>query len=749
MVWKNLLRRKGRTALTVVGISVGVAAIVALGTMAQGINQGYGAMLKGSQADLVLSQPDAIDISYSSIDEEVGDQLTSLPEIEGVSGMIQGFTAVDSAPYFFVFGYPDDSFVLSRFRIVEGLSVADPAASRQRGNPVMIGTSASEILDKQVGDSLRLTDSLYRIVGIYETGDAFEDSGAILPLPQAQMVLGKPNQVSIFYIQLRDPADKERVQTQIARRWPELSLSTADDFADRQLLGDMLQSYVWVIAGLAVLIGGVGMTNAQLMAVFERTREIGVLRAVGWSRWQVMQLILKESVVVGLIGGFIGVVLGWGLLFLTADFIRVFGATPTELSPEILLQALVTVVILGIVGGIYPAWRASKLHPLEALRYEGGTASENVRRLPVGGMAVQSLWQRTGRTLLTLSAIGLTVGAIMALESVLEGTARSMTSMATGSGTEIMIRQADVADTSLSAIDARVGSKIEGLAGVRSISGLVMTALIDPESGGFILLLGYSPHEFAIERFNIVEGRRINGNHQVMLGSVAAEAVSKSVGDTMEISGSRFKVVGIFESGTGWEEMSSIVSLRDAQTLAGRPNKVTMYALKLEDPGAAPSVVERINTEFPEVHAALAGEFVEQMPDMQAGEAMLDGISFLAILVGGVGVLNTMLMAVLERTREIGVLRTMGWRRRRVVGMIIQEALLLGVLGGVAGIVLAFLMVFSLQQAPMVGDAFEAGWSLNIFLRAFLVSLLLGIIGGLYPAIRASGLQPVEALRYE
>ncbi|NIV38072.1 MAG: hypothetical protein GWN58_54265, partial [Anaerolineae bacterium] len=103
---------------------------------------------------------------------------------------------------------------------------------------------------------------------------------------------------------------------------------------------------------------------------------------------------------VGVAGGLMGIALGWSMLFLTADALSVFGVRPTELSPFLLGQAMLTVLILGVVGGVYPAWRASRLHPLDALRYEGGTGSEHVRRLPVGGMAVQSLWQRTGRTML-------------------------------------------------------------------------------------------------------------------------------------------------------------------------------------------------------------------------------------------------------------------------------------------------------------------------------------------------------------
>jgi putative ABC transport system permease protein len=749
MIWKNLLRRKGRTGLTVLGISLGVSAIIALGTMAQGLEEGYGSMLGGSQADLVLSQPDAIDITYSSLDEGYVELMQAMPEVAEASGMLQTFLPAENAPYFFVFGYEPDSFVISRFNIIRGVGLDDLAASRSRGRPALLGSTATEVLDRDVGDTVRLGDTVFRVVGVYETGDAFEDSGAVLSLQDAQVVAGKARQVSLVYVQLTDRSLQERLETRVARLWDDLALSTTDDFANNQLMGDTLQASVWAIASLAIVIGGVGMTNAQLMAVFERTREIGVLRAVGWSRRRVMSLILGESMIVGLLGGLLGLLLGWLMLLASADVFSSFGADPSNLPPGVLVQALGTVILLGMIGGIYPAWQASRLQPLEALRYEGGSSGGDVRRLPIGGMAVQSLWQRSGRTLLTLSAIALTVGAVMAMDAIIAGTAESMTSMATSAGSEIVIRQADVADTSLSAIDQRLASRIAALPGVRSTSGMVLTALLDPASQSFLIVLGYSPNEYSIQRFNMVEGQRISGNHQIMLGSVYAEAASKDVGDTLEISGARFRVVGIYETGIGWEEMGGVVSLRDAQTLTGRPNKVTLFSLKLERPTDAPALVDTINQQFPELHAALAGEFVEQMPDMESGEAMLNAISSLAILVGGVGILNTMLMAVLERTREIGVLRTMGWRKRRIIGMIMNESLILSVIGGIAGLVLAFLLVNLLTQLPMVGAAFEASWSAGVFLRAGLVALGLGLIGGLYPAYRASGLEPVEALRYE
>ncbi|HSB88385.1 MAG TPA: FtsX-like permease family protein, partial [Anaerolineales bacterium] len=244
-------------------------------------------------------------------------------------------------------------------------------------------------------------------------------------------------------------------------------------------------------------------------------------------------------------------------------------------------------------------------------------------------------------------------------------------------------------------------------------------------------------------------GRPLNGNHQIIVGQRMAEAMHTHVGDTLDLAGHRYKVVGIYTSDIGWEEIGGIISLREAQLFAGRPRKVTLYSVRLHDPVQAPQVVDEINARFSDVHASLAGEFADEMPDMARASAMLNGISLLAILVGGVGVLNTMLMSVHERTREIGVLRALGWRRRAVLGLILREAVILGLLGAVGGILVALLLPPLMSNLPYVEGVLAPRWEWDVFARAIIVSLALGLLGGLYPAYRATRLQPVEALRYE
>jgi ABC-type antimicrobial peptide transport system permease subunit len=616
-----------------------------------------------------------------------------------------------------------------------------------RGKPLILGSTAAEVLEKSPGDTMRLSGSAFRVVGIYETGDAFEDSAAIVKLTDAQEIVGKPRQVSLIYIQLKDPSLSERFMARVERKWTEVSISGVEEFADQQIIQDMLEAYVWVIGGMAILIGGVGMMNSQLMAVTERTREIGVLRAVGWSSERVLRLILGETVLVSLAGGILGVVIGWALLTTLASGTLMMGLANADISTGLLIQAFVIVMVLGIVGGLYPAWRAARLQPVEALRYEGGSSGSKVRRLPFGGMALQSLWQRSLRTLLTLGAIGLTVGSILALEGIMGGMMAEMTKMF--SSTEVMIRQDNISDTSLSVLDERIGEKIAAMSNVKSAGGMVFSAIALPDAGAFFILWGYEPNGYAIQRFNVVEGEPLKSNHQVILGRMMAEALNKEVGDTLELSGSRFRIVGIYESQTGMEEMGGVLTLRDAQILTGRPRKVTMYAVKLSDPSQAGVMVDRINDQFPDALASLSSEFTEQMPDFQNSEAMIGGMSYVALLLGGLGVLNAMLMAVFERTREIGVLRSLGWRRRSVLAMVLREAIWLGVLGGIVGVLFAISLVFLITKEPTIGSVITPLFEWGDIIRTLGIALMLGLLGGLYPGYRATRMQPVEALRYE
>ncbi|HID86078.1 MAG TPA: ABC transporter permease [Anaerolineae bacterium] len=369
MIFKNLLRRKTRTLLTLAGIAIGVAAIVALGALAEGFAAGYGALSSGSGADLLVAQADAVDIVFSAVDEEVGTALAKLSGVKEVSGMVYTFAATEGVPYFIVFGYEPDGFAIQHFKIVEGEGLTDRAAG-QGGRPLILGRAAADDLDKEVGDTIRLYETTYRIVGIYETGSPFEDGAAVVLLEDAQDLSKHPRQVNAFLIKLRDLRDAERVRQRIEQRFSDLTATLSSDFVEEQDWLAMIQGFTWAVSLLAVLIGGVGVMNTMLMSVFERTREIGVLRALGWRRRQVLWMILGESVALSLLGGVAGLAAGIAVVALLNSIPFMASFVQGRFSLGLFVQALTTALGLGAVGGAYPSWRAARLQPIEALRYE-------------------------------------------------------------------------------------------------------------------------------------------------------------------------------------------------------------------------------------------------------------------------------------------------------------------------------------------------------------------------------------------
>jgi ABC-type antimicrobial peptide transport system permease subunit len=555
----------------------------------------------------------------------------------------------------------------------------------------------------------------------------------------------------MYYIRLTSPEDEARFRGRVERYLDDVTLSTTSEFADRQEIIAYLEGFAWGIAGLAILIGGVGMTNTLFMSVFERTREIGLLRAVGWRRGQVLRLVLGESLILSVLGGLLGIGLGIVLVFLLRGSAGFLGMAGTHFTTDLFVRALIVVFILGLVGGAYPAWWASRLLPLEALQYEGGAGAKAkgglIMHLP-GGMTVRNLWRRRTRTILTMLGIGVGIAAIVALQGLLSGFGEGFTELAMGSEIDLMALEADVSDTGYSTIDERVGARLAALSEVQAVAGIGF-AFASTEELPLFFMMGYNPREFAMDHFKIVEGELLATNRQMMVGRQAAENLNLAVGDVVRVLDSSFRVVGIYETGVAWEETGAVITLRDAQRLAGRPHQVTLYGIKLRNPENVEEVRAYLDENFPQIDVSLSSEFAENMPDMQASQEMMSQIAFLAVIIGGVGMLNTMLMSVLERTREIGVLRALGWRRRQVVGMILREALALGFVGGVFGIVLGMGLAWLVGRIPAIEGMIEPSYAPSLFLLAMSVALVTGILGGIYPAWRATRMQPVEALRYE
>ncbi|MBN1487770.1 MAG: ABC transporter permease [Anaerolineae bacterium] len=743
MILKNLWGRKVRTLLTVLGIAIGVAAVVSLGALADGFIQGYTAISGGSGADLLVMQDDALDIVFSAVDQDIGNVIGGFSDVTQLSEMIYTFAATDNAPYFIVYGYNPDGFAIQHFKIIEGEPLSSRMSSKG-GKPLLLGRTAAQDMDKQIGDTFRLYESIYCVVGIYETGEPFEDGAAVVLLEDAQLISGKPRQVNALLLKVQSGTDIERLRQRIEQRFDGLTATTSADFQDEQDMLQYIYVFTWTVSLVAILIGGVSVMNTMLMSVFERTREFGVLRAVGWRPNQILLMVLGESLVLSLIGGGLGIGLGIAAVRAVENIPMVSSILPGAFSLKHVFQGMAVALTLGLVGGGLPAWRASELMPAEAMRSEGGSVHSNRH---VRWAFLRNILRQPVRTLLTIIGIGIAMLAVVFLGAFGNGMIEAISGLVVGGGAHLVGSETD-ASVDLSKIDENAVRRIATLPGVQAAEGFLTgyTALGELP---FFIVFGYQPRGLAIRDFKVVEGEPLTTNRQMILGRVAAENLGKEVGQTLRIFNSNFKIVGIYETGVPFQDGGGIMTLRDAQKIFGQPHKVSFVGVWLEDQQQVGPMIQRIETRFPEVSLAKASEFSEGLSDMQMLEASTWAISMMALIVGGLGMTNTMVMSVFERTREIGVLRALGWQRRRVLEMIVRESVALSLLGGMVGIVAGVLLGFALNMVPMIQGFIQMQYTVGLFVQAIGTTLTLGIIGGIYPAWRAANLQPVEALRYE
>ncbi len=260
---------------------------------------------------------------------------------------------------------------------------------------------------------------------------------------------------------------------------------------------------------------------------------------------------------------------------------------------------------------------------------------------------------------------------------------------------------------------------------------------------------GLDPNSPTLGHYKLVEGRYMQRPNEIVIGKIAAETYKLKLGDTMTLNDNRYKVVGITETGVAFEDGGGLLALREAQRLLARPRTVSFIFVDVKEPDQGAAVVEAINRRFPEARASLSSEFAQSTNDIQSSKAMTNAIQLLALIVGGIVVANTMIMSIFERTREIGTLRALGWAKQRILSQILQESLYLCLGAAIFGSVLGVLLLTGITRIPGITQLLKPAWSLDTFVSAVSVALILGLLGGAFPAWRASRLPPVEALRYE
>jgi putative ABC transport system permease protein len=367
-VWKNLKRRRLRTLLTLCGIGMAIGAFVGLVGFSRAFEQGWARIYSSSGIDITVIQQTFLN---TSVDESVGAKLKALPVVAQATPMIYNVMDLTPEVNALVYGWKADSFEFESLKILSGHPFRD-------GHPeVMLGDLLAQDLKKQPGDSLEIQGAPFQVVAVYHGGSGLEAGAVIMPLDQLQQLSSMQGKVSTFHVRLRSaPAGEspdqymKHAQAQIQAALPGLRAVPAAERASNNQFVQMAQASAWGTSLIALLIGILGIANTMAMSVFERTKEIGILRALGWKRGQVLVLIQLEAVVLGLGGGLLGIALGWCGLHVLSVLPQTASVISSSFPGVLSIEALGIAILAGLMAGALPAWRGAQLSPVEALRHD-------------------------------------------------------------------------------------------------------------------------------------------------------------------------------------------------------------------------------------------------------------------------------------------------------------------------------------------------------------------------------------------
>jgi putative ABC transport system permease protein len=360
--------------------------------------------------------------------------------------------------------------------------------------------------------------------------------------------------------------------------------------------------------------------------------------------------------------------------------------------------------------------------------------------------------------IMVIVALGMVTGGLKAsTQSTLKAGAAEITVVQTGSnsfGSGGTLNQTYVADLlPINGVKDTAGILRASNTSTGSTSSSSSQGSFGPPGAG-VSVTGIDVGKLSLIGVDSVNGTLFSNEStdQVIVGKTAAEGLNQTVGDTINLYGKDFKIVGTFETGNFITDAGIMMPLSTLQNLTSNEDKVSNILVKVTDNANVTTVSKTIEDTYPNELSTTTAEATAGRINQGLGfiDTATWAISLLAIFIGAVGVINTMIMSVYERTREIGVLKAVGWKDRRILGMILGESVVLTLIAFVVGTVVAVVGVeLLLTLSPSVGGMITPSFAPDIFLRAFVVAFLVGVIGGLYPAYRASRLSPTEALRYE
>ncbi len=396
---KNLKHRKKRTLLTILGIIIGISAVVALISIGQGMSHSINNEMEKIGTDKIFIQPKSATGMTMSAEGGAGTigkkdlnlvkKTAGVKEATGIySHMAQiGFGKELQTVY--SFGYPKKQSEASLMDEVHTWKIEEGRMLKpgEKGK-VIIGTDIAEKLfekDIQVGNKINIEDQVFKVIGIFKkVGDPGLDKGILISEKEIRELYDEPDLFTYLYVEITSNKELELTADRIERKMrKDRGLKEGQEDFSVQTPLEMMEIFNNIlaivsiiligIAAISLLVGGIGIMNTMYTSVLQRTHEIGIMKAIGAKNSGIMKLFLLESGILGLVGGALGVLIG----FLISKGVEISAAQAmgTDMLKAffpwyLIVGALLFSFIVGTLSGLLPARRASKLKPVDALRYE-------------------------------------------------------------------------------------------------------------------------------------------------------------------------------------------------------------------------------------------------------------------------------------------------------------------------------------------------------------------------------------------
>ncbi|MBI3460470.1 ABC transporter permease [Candidatus Acetothermia bacterium] len=382
---RNIFRRKLRSALTLVGILIGMTAIVALISLGQGLERAIDQQFAKIGYDLIFVIPGVAGGGQAARSRAIDTRpIEPLADVARVGAMLRldqaQPVATNGVQGFLTLVGISQGLIPIAPSLLGGFELQQGALFRSSQPEVVLGSATATNFKVQAGDKVTIKEKTFTVAGVLKpTGELQNDSAIYLDLEKLYELTQEPQLVSLVVVKAKPGVDVQHLAQQVEKALADngtrdITVQTSQQLSE--IVGNILriiQVTLACIAAIALIVGAIGLANTMFMAVLERTREIGVLKSLGAKRRHILSLFLIEASLLGLLGGILGILCGLSLsqtatLIAAQAFSTVhFRASAT---PELILSALALSMLLGALAGLLPALRASRLNPVEALRYE-------------------------------------------------------------------------------------------------------------------------------------------------------------------------------------------------------------------------------------------------------------------------------------------------------------------------------------------------------------------------------------------